>query len=207
MFTGLITDIGVVQTVQNERFQIMSHYKPEDISIGASIACDGCCLTAISVEPLQDQNNKDCLSVFAVDVSEETKSCTTLSRWQPGQQINLERSMRLGDEMGGHVVTGHVDGVSEILEMREDGTSIRYRFRAPEELAGFIAPKGCVALDGTSLTVNDVSRNEFEVNLIPHTLDVTTWGERKVGDHVNIEIDLLARYVARIQQYNLNSNI
>lgn len=196
MFTGLITDVGTVKHIEGERYIISCRYPFEDLTIGASICCDGCCLTAVGIAHSETEN----MRLFSVDVSNETKECTTLGAWQLGQEINLEKSLRLGDEMGGHIVTGHVDGVADIIAISEEGGSKKFRFQAPTHLSKYIASKGSVALSGTSLTVNAVEDNEFEVNLIPHTQDVTTWGRMSVGDKVNIEIDLLARYVARLQQ-------
>jgi len=193
MFTGIITDVGTVTTRADGRFRIACAYAPETIAIGASIACDGCCLTVTEVAPRPEGG-----AVFAVDVSHETLSRTTLGSWIEGQRINLERSLRLADELGGHLVTGHVDAVARIAEARQDGDSVRYEIEAPPEVAPFIAPKGSIALNGTSLTVNDVSGTRFGVNLIPHSLSVTTWGEKRTGDLLNLEIDMLARYVARL---------
>lgn len=195
MFTGLITDVGKVVLRDGGRFVLSSSYPAADIPLGASICCDGVCLTAteISVEGAGSR--------FAVDVSNETLSKTTLGAWEPGQDVNLERSLRAGDELGGHVVSGHVDGVARITEITPDGDSRRFTFEAPDHLAMYIAPKGSVALDGTSLTVNEVSANQFGVNLIPHSLTVTTWGAKNAGDDVNLEVDVFARYVARQLEY------
>jgi riboflavin synthase len=195
MFTGLVTDIGELARRDGGTFRIRSRYPADDIAIGASIACGGCCLTATAIEadPMG--------SLFTVDVSNETLSKTSLGDWQPGQKVNLERSLTAGGELGGHVVTGHVDGVARIADIRPDGECQRFMFEVPENLSMYIAPKGSVALDGTSLTVNEVASNTFGVNLIPHSLDVTTWGDRKVGDAVNLEVDLFARYVARLLEY------
>lgn len=195
MFTGLVTDVGEVASRDGGVFRIRSRYPAAEIAIGASIACAGCCLTATEVkaDPLGSQ--------FAVDVSNETLSKTNLGSWQVGQKVNLERSLTAGGELGGHVVTGHVDGVANIVDIRPDGECQRFQFEVPENLSLFIAPKGSVALDGTSLTVNEVAGNTFGVNLIPHTLEVTTWGTLQVGDAVNLEVDLFARYVARLLEY------
>lgn len=195
MFTGLVTDIGRIVAVTHNgdlRARIETGYETSTIALGASIACDGACLTAVALGP----------NWFDVDVSAETVSKTTLGQWAEGQPINLERSLKVGDELGGHIVSGHVDGVAEIVEMHSEGDSTRMRFRAPDALARFIAPKGSIALNGTSLTVNEVEGAEFGVNLIPHTLEVTTWGAAKLGDPVNLEIDTLARYVARLKEYD-----
>jgi len=193
MFTGIITDIGEVMTAEAGAFRIASRYDPETIAIGASIACDGCCLTVTNVEAGDPDR-----SIFGVDVSNETLSRTTLGGWLPGQGVNLERSLKLGDELGGHIVTGHIDGVAEIRDVTVDGASKRFEIACPEELARYVARKGSVALDGTSLTVNTVRGNRFTVNIIPHTLDVTSWGRRGAGDRLNMEVDLMARYVARL---------
>lgn len=192
MFTGLITAIGEVVTRDGGRARIRASYDPASISVGASICCDGVCLTATAVEAAGDA------SIFDVDVSNETMSKTTLGTWAPGKRVNLERSLTAGAELGGHIVTGHVDGVVRIVDIRPDGDSRRFSFEAPEHLSMYIAPKGSVALDGTSLTVNEVAGDRFGVNLIPHTLTVTTWGAKSAGDLVNLEVDLMARYVARL---------
>jgi riboflavin synthase len=194
MFTGIVTGIGTVRRVERRgdtRLVIATDYNTSEIALGASIACSGCCLTVV------DRGNDS----FSVDVSAETLSKTTLGSWRESTRINLERPLRMGDELGGHVVSGHVDGVGEIVAMMPEGDSMRFRFRVPDDLAKFIASKGSVALDGTSLTVNEVEGNEFGVNIIPHTLAVTTWGDAKPGQAVNVEIDMLARYVARLQEF------
>ncbi|MBI1384620.1 MAG: riboflavin synthase [Rhizobiales bacterium] len=197
MFTGIVTDVGQVvgRTLTHEggTFSIASRFEAGGIALGASIACAGCCLTVTRVVPASTGG-----AVFDVDISNETLSRTTLGGWREGTRINLERSLTLGTELGGHIVTGHVDGLAEILARREDGNSERFSFACSDELARYVATKGSVTLDGTSLTVNEVAGTTFGVNLIPHTLSVTTWGERRVGDRVNLEVDLLARYVARI---------
>lgn len=195
MFTGIITDIGNIATREGGSFKIDCSYSPDSIEVGASICCDGVCLTVTGVAPAAQGAR------FSVDVSNETRSRTTLGNWQPGRRINLERSLALGAEMGGHVVSGHVDGLATIVDIRQDGESVRFSFEAPEHLSHYIAPKGSIALDGTSLTVNEVSASRFGVNLIPHSLQVTTWGEKSVGDEVNLEVDLLARYVARLMEF------
>lgn len=191
MFTGLITDVGSVVSRIGGAFTIRSRYEATSIPVGASICCDGVCLTATRVVPLTDG------SQFDLDVSNETLSKSTLQTWQPGRRINLERSLKIGDELGGHIVTGHVDGVATIVSITADGDSRRFKLETPRHLSPFVAPKGSVALDGTSLTVNEVAGDTFGVNLIPHSLLVTTWGDRKVGDTVNLEVDILARYMAR----------
>lgn len=193
MFTGIITDVGVVKGADKGKFRIGCRYDAASIAIGASIACDGCCLTVTNVDVEADGQ-----TVFDVDASNETLARTVLGRWRVGSRVNLERSLKLGDEMGGHLVTGHVDGVAEIVGARLDGNSMRFEIAAPAELAKFVAPKGSVALDGTSLTVNEVDGNRFTVNIIPHTLAVTTWGQKSAGAALNMEVDLIARYVARL---------
>ena len=195
MFTGIISDIGEVVERKGGQFAIRSVYPPGSIAIGASICCDGVCLTATTVKP--DGTG----ALFTVDVSNESLSKTTLEGWTPGRRVNLERSLRAGDELGGHVVSGHVDGLARIVDIREDGDSRRFTFEAPEHLAMFIAPKGSVALDGTSLTVNEVSGTRFGVNIIPHTLTVTTWGAKTAGEMVNLEVDQFARYMARLLEF------
>lgn len=192
MFTGIITGIGTVLAAEAGRFTVRSDYEAASIALGASICHDGVCLTVTGIEP------DGAGSRYTLDVSNETLSLTTLGAWETGRKINLERALKAGDELGGHIVSGHVDGVAHIVDIRPDGDSRRLTFEAPAALAPFIAPKGSVALDGTSLTVNEVHGHRFGVNLIPHTLTVTTWGGKKPGDHVNIEIDPLARYVARL---------
>ena len=195
MFTGLITDIGEVIGREGGRFALRTSYVAASIPIGASIACDGCCLTVVTVRP--DGRG----AAFTVDVSNETLARTTLDAWQPGRRVNLERALRAGDELGGHIVSGHVDGLARILDIKPDGDSRRFVFEAPSQLARFIAPKGSIALEGTSLTVNEVAGPRFGVNLIPHTLTATTWESKRAGDEVNLEIDPLARYVARLMEY------
>lgn len=192
MFTGLIGDVGVVRSVSGNgdaRFVIGANYDMATVAIGASIACDGACLTVV-------QKDSDS---FSVDVSAETLSCTTLGGWVTNTLVNLERSLRIGEELGGHLVLGHVDGVAEVIDRRADGDSIRFEFEAPTDCARFIAQKGSVTLNGASLTVNDVDDARFGVNIIPHTAEVTTFGALQAGCRVNLEVDLLARYVARLQ--------
>jgi riboflavin synthase len=200
MFTGIVTDIGRVRALEKRgdlRARIGTGYAPETIEIGASIACDGVCLTVI------DRGRDAEGGWFDVQISAETLSKTNIGSpgWQVGHHVNLERALKVGDELGGHIVSGHVDGVARVVSVRHEGESTRVRFRAPEELAGFIAPKGSVALNGTSLTVNEVEGAEFGVNLIPHTKEATTWGGVREGDLVNLEIDTLARYVARLRDW------
>lgn len=199
MFTGLISDVGEVVSVTaspaGARLVVACRYPLESIALGASIACGGPCLTVVAM-----QHHEGGRTAISLDVSRETLERTTLGDWQPGTPVNLERSLRQGDELGGHIVTGHVDGVAEIVARRDDGEYAVFAFEAPEPLHRFIAEKGSVALDGTSLTVNRVHGRRFEVMLIPHTLAVTTWGRRRTGDRVNLEVDLMARYVARLKE-------
>jgi riboflavin synthase len=198
MFTGIVTDIGrIVETkvTGDLRARIATTYDVDGIDIGASIACDGVCLTVVALGPE---------GWFDVEISAETVSKTNIGHngWAPGKRVNLERALKVGDELGGHIVSGHVDGVAEVVRVVPEGGSVRVTFRAPDALARFIAPKGSVALNGTSLTVNEVSGAEFGVNFIPHTQAVTTWGEVAVGDRVNLEVDTMARYVARLREYD-----
>ncbi|MBA4326106.1 MAG: riboflavin synthase [Rhodobacter sp.] len=198
MFTGIVTDVGrIVETraTGDLRARIATRYDVGGIDIGASIACDGVCLTVVA---LGDQPE----NWFDVEISAETVSKTNLGGWVSGKRVNLERALKVGDELGGHIVSGHVDGLAEVVKVAPEGGSVRVTFRAPEALAKFIAPKGSVALNGTSLTVNEVAGAEFGVNLIPHTQEVTTWGEVAVGDRVNLEVDTMARYVARLREYD-----
>ena len=197
MFTGIVTAVGEVVRLDRRgdtRIEIAAPFAAETIALGASIACAGCCLTVVERRP------EGAGAVFAVEVSAETLSKTTLGDWRLGTRINLERALKLGDELGGHLVSGHVDGIAEVLSVTPEGDSHRFRFRAPPALARFIAPKGSVCLDGTSLTVNEVDGAGFGVNIIPHTAAVTTWGTTRAGDRVNLEIDMLARYVARLAE-------
>lgn len=200
MFTGIISDLGTVLQIEQAgdlRARIGTCYDVSGIDIGASIACDGVCLTVVAL-------GCDPQNWFDVEISAESVSKTNIGQnsWAPGKRVNLERALKVGDELGGHIVSGHVDGVADIIGVTNEGDSTRVSFRAPEALARFIAPKGSVALNGTSLTVNEASGREFGVNLISHTKDVTTWGRVAVGDVVNLEIDTLARYVARLQEWN-----
>jgi riboflavin synthase len=193
MFTGIITDIGTVTELEQRgdlRARISTRYDTSAIDIGASIASDGVCLTVIALGE----------GWYDVQISAETVSKTNLGSWTPGKRVNLERALRVGDELGGHIVSGHVDGVAEVVAVVDEGDSTRVILRAPAELARFIAPKGSVALNGTSLTVNDVQGCDFGINFIPHTKQVTTWGDVAQGDRVNLEIDTLARYVARLAE-------
>lgn len=199
MFTGIITDIGRVLELEQRgdlRARIATAYDVDKIDIGASIACDGACLTVIAVGRTPEP-------WFEVELSAETVSITNIGRngWHPGKRLNLERALKVGDELGGHIVAGHVDGVARVLSVTEEGDSTRVIFEAPEGLARYIAPKGSIALNGTSLTVNEVEGREFGINLIPHTKAATNWNEVAEGQAVNIEIDTLARYVARIRDF------
>jgi riboflavin synthase len=205
MFTGIVTAVGRVAAVSQggavRRLRIQAPYDPGSIALGASIACGGPCLTVVAVEPAE----AGCR--FEVDAAAETLARTTVGEWQPGQRINLERSLKIGDELGGHIVTGHVDGIATVLSREaitasDDpwGPTARFRIGVPRPLARFIAEKGSVALDGTSLTVNEVEGEAFSVLIIPHTLAVTTWGERREGDRLNLEVDLMARYAARLAE-------
>ncbi|MGD9295523.1 MAG: riboflavin synthase [Roseobacter sp.] len=193
MFTGIITDIGIIDRVEKQgdlRARIKTSYDTAGIELGASIASDGVCLTVVELGT----------DWYEVQISAETVSKTNLESWAAGKRVNLERALRVGDELGGHIVSGHVDGVADVVSVVESGDSTRVTLRAPADLARFIAPKGSVALNGTSLTVNEVNGAEFGVNFIPHTKQVTTWGAVAVGDRVNLEIDTLARYVARLAE-------
>ena len=193
MFTGIVTDMGRVREVVpkgDTRFVIETNYDMDGIGIGASIACDGACLTVVEKGP----------DWFAVTASAETLARATLSEWAVDRRINLERPLRVGDELGGHIVTGHVDCLVEVVEMRAEGDSVRYLFQVPDEFAPYVASKGSVALSGVSLTVNEVEGTRFGVNVIPHTRAVTTFGDCRVGQRLNMEIDILARYVARLMQ-------
>jgi len=199
MFTGIITDIGHVLEVEQRgdlRARIGTAYDIDGIDIGASIACDGVCLTVIALGS-EPQN------WFDVEISAESVAMTNIGRnsWSAGRRLNLERALKVGDELGGHIVSGHVDGVADVVLVEDEGDSTRVQFRAPEDLAKFIAPKGSVTLNGTSLTVNEVDGAVFGVNFIPHTKVATTWGDVALGDPVNLEIDTMARYVARLRDY------
>ena len=195
MFTGIISDIGEVAARKGGRFVIRCRYVADSIALGASIACDGACLTATQVVA----TSGGC--TFDVDVSNETLARTTLGTWRPGTRINLERALKAGDELGGHLVSGHVDGLARLAAIRADGESQRFTLEVAADLAAYVASKGSVALDGISLTVNEVEGNRFGVNVIPHTLTHTTLGAKKPGDSLNFEADLLARYVARLLEH------
>ncbi|OJF95144.1 riboflavin synthase [Pararhizobium antarcticum] len=206
MFTGIITDIGTVESLtaldEGIKLRIATAYDPEGIDIGASIACSGVCLTVTHL-PDATANQR----WFEVEAWEEALRLTTISGWSVGQKINLERSLKIGDELGGHLVSGHVDGKAEILSVESEGDATRFRLRAPEHLAKFVAPKGSVALDGTSLTVNAVNGCDFDVLLIRHSLEVTTWGQIKAGDFVNFEVDTMARYAARLAEFPASQSV
>ncbi len=193
MFTGIITDIGRVKSVEargDTRYRITTAFDTASIERGASIACDGVCLTVVETGP----------DWFAVDASAETLACTTLGAWVPDKPVNLERALKVGDELGGHIVSGHVDGVARVVDRRAEGDSVRFTLAAPVELMKFIASKGSVALNGASITVNEVDAEQFGINIIPHTQEKTTFGTLAAGDAVNVEIDVLARYVARLKE-------
>jgi len=191
MFTGIVTDLGKIRAIEKRgdtRIEIETSYDTDDIDIGASIACSGPCLTVVEKGR----------GWFAIEASAETLDKTALGDWAVGTTVNLERAMRIGDELGGHIVSGHVDAVATIVDMQPEGDSVRFTFEAPQAFAKYIAPKGSVCLDGVSLTVNEVQGNRFGVNIISHTQGETTFGSRQVGDRINMEIDTIARYVARI---------
>ena len=196
MFTGIITDVGEILELEKRgdlRARIKTNYDTNGIAFGASIACDGICLTVVDFGD----------NWFDVEISAETVSKSVIGSglWRIKHQVNLERSLKVGDELGGHIVSGHVDGIAKVSSIKDEGDSTRFMFEVPAELARFIAPKGSLALNGTSLTVNEVKDNSFGINLVPHTKKVTSWGKTKVGDPINLEIDTLARYVARLAEY------
>ncbi|WP_419809355.1 riboflavin synthase [Sphingomonas sp.] len=203
MFTGIVSDVGAIASVEargDTRVVVSTAYDTATVDLGASISCSGVCLTVV------DKSAPGAPGWFAVDVSGETLSRTAQGQWTQGKRLNLERALRLGDELGGHIVTGHVDGVAEVLGVCADGDSKRIGFRLPRELAAFVAPKGSVTVDGVSLTVNEVSDEgadgtHFSINVIPHTQAQTTLGELHAGQAVNIEIDVLARYLQRMESY------
>jgi riboflavin synthase len=191
MFTGIITDLGRVKRLRRGDLvdlTIATTFNTSAVALGASIACSGACLTVVATEPGE----------FSVQASAETLACTTISEWVEGTPVNLEKSLRVGDELGGHLVSGHVDGMARIVERRPEAESVRFVFEAPDDLEKFIAPKGSVTLDGVSLTINEVSGTRFGVNIIPHTLACTNFDEARPGQRMNLEIDLIARYVARL---------
>ncbi len=200
MFTGIVTDVGKVDKItplaEGLRLRVATAYDPKTIDIGASISHSGVCLTVVTL-PEEGSNDR----WYEVEAWEEALRLTTISTWKEGSRVNLERALKIGDELGGHIVSGHVDGMAEIVAIEPEGDATRFRLRVPEAFARFVAPKGSVALDGTSLTVNAVSGCDFDILLIRHTLEVTTWGARKVGDKVNFEIDTMARYAARLAEF------
>ncbi|MDF2622001.1 MAG: riboflavin synthase, alpha subunit [Xanthobacteraceae bacterium] len=195
MFTGIVTDIGTLRRVEPRndvrRLTIASRYDTSTIELGASIACSGVCLTVVATQP----------DAFEVEAAPETLAVTTARDWAEGSRLNLERALKIGDELGGHVVQGHVDGVATVIAREDIGETTRFVFDVPDTLAPFIAVKGSVTLDGTSLTVNEVEGTRFSCLLIPHTLAHTTWGDVQAGDHVNIEVDMMARYAARLAEF------
>ena len=199
MFTGIVADIGTVigVTERNDvrRIAIACSFPPDSIAIGASIACAGICLTVIA---RADAGNGK--SAVEFEAGPETLTATSIRGWDVGTRVNLERSLKIGDELGGHMVSGHIDGLATIIDREDFGETTRFVLEVPPALAKFVAAKGSVALDGTSLTVNSVDGARFECMLIPHTLKVTTWNERKVGDKANLEVDQIARYVARLTE-------
>ena len=195
MFTGIISGVGTLLERKRSAFLIACLFKRRSLEEGASVACDGCCLTVVGVGKAKGKG-----TVFAVEASNETLARTTLDTWQESRRINLERALAFGKELGGHLVTGHVDGRAKIIARDPDGDSVRFLIESPRELAPFVAEKGSVAIDGVSLTVNAVTDTRFGVNIIPYTLAHTTWGDLGPGDLVNLEVDLLARYVARLRE-------
>ncbi len=198
MFTGIITDVGEIVAVEAKgsarHLTVACSYPADSLPLGASVCHMGVCLTVTSLKPAEGG------TLITIDASGETLARTTLGSWSAGRRVNLERALRIGDELGGHIVTGHVDGVAEIVSRDDRDGTAWFVFRAPRELAKYIAEKGSVALDGTSLTVNGVTGDTFTVTMIPHTLAVTTWGDAKAGDKVNIEVDMMARYSARLAE-------
>lgn len=201
MFTGIVSDIGIIAKIspleEGIRLRIHTDYDPNTIDIGASIACGGVCLTVVEL-PEDGTNSR----WFDVEAWEEALRLTTFGSCQPGDHLNLERSLKVGDELGGHIVSGHVDGMAKVVSIEQEGEATRFTLEAPEELAKFIAPKGSITLDGTSLTVNSVNENQFDVLLIRHSLSVTTWGVVEVGDDINLEVDTMARYAARLAEFD-----
>lgn len=195
MFTGIITDVGKVEAVSElpsgVRLRVSTNHETDSLELGASVAHNGVCLTVVEKGD----------GWFDVEAWEEALRLTTLGSLKPGDPVNLERSLRIGDELGGHLVSGHIDGTAQITAIKEEGDAVRFILKAPDALAKFIAAKGSVALDGTSLTVNGVNASQFDVLLIKHSLEVTTWGQRKVGDVVNLEVDQMARYAARLAEF------
>ncbi|MGO9429642.1 riboflavin synthase [Rhodoblastus sp.] len=205
MFTGLISDVGLLLSVEKRgdlrRLKLASRYPADSLSLGASVAHNGVCMTLVGFGPWAKQDGAEgdgYVSWHEVDAAAETLAVTTAGQWAAGDRINLERALRIGDELGGHLVSGHVDGVARLVERRDFDGMAHFDIEAPRQFAKFIAEKGSVALDGTSLTVNKVAGNRFTILLIPHTLDVTIWGGRKAGDAINLEVDTMARYAARL---------
>jgi riboflavin synthase len=200
MFTGIITDIGTLEKVeqlpQGRRFTVSTSYDTSTIDIGASIAHEGVCLTVVSKTD----------TTFDVEAWEEALRLTTAGTWTQGQKLNLERALKVGDELGGHIVSGHVDGMAKVVKVQDEGEATRYTIEAPKSLARFVAPKGSITLNGTSLTVNAVDGVEFDVLLIRHSQEVTTWGQTELGDMMNIEIDTMARYAARLTEFPATSD-
>ncbi len=200
MFTGIVTDVGTVSELETlpegVRLRVATAYDPKTIDIGASISHGGVCLTVTKL-PEEGSNER----WFEVEAWEEALRLTTIASWTKDTRVNLERALKIGDELGGHIVSGHVDDKAEILSIEPEGEAVRIRLRAPQHLAKFVAPKGSIALDGTSLTVNAVNGTDFDVLLIRHTLSVTTWGDRQAGDFVNFEVDTMARYAARLAEF------
>ena len=206
MFTGLISDVGTVAAAEMRgsvrRLRVACTYPVKGIAIGASIACSGPCLTAVATGTAADGR-----TWFDVDAGPETLERTTVGEWQPGRTLNLERSLKIGDELGGHLVSGHVDGVATVVRRLDIGETVRFDIEAPDTLGGFIAQKGSIALDGTSLTVNSVQGAVFSVLLIPHTLAVTTWRDVAAGARLNIEVDTMARYAARLVDWTASRGV
>ena len=198
MFTGIVTDRGTINNIetlnQGKRFSVATTYDTDSIDIGASIAHDGLCLTVVSKDT----------GIYQVEAWEEALRLTTADNWEVGTTVNLERALKVGDELGGHLVSGHVDGTAKIVALKDEGEASRFTVSAPDELARFIAPKGSITLNGTSLTVNGVNGAEFDVLLIKHTMQVTSWGDVKPGDLLNIEVDTMARYAARLAEFPLS---
>ena len=200
MFTGIVTDVGeVIEVIERgqslRQLRIACGYEPTSIAIGASISCAGVCLTVVATGTAGDRG------AFVVDAAAETLAVTTVGQWREGTRLNLERALRLGDELGGHLVSGHVDGLAEVTAREDLPDTVRFTFRAPHTLSRFLAFKGAVALDGVSLTVNDVRDDKFSVLVIPHTLAVTTIADNRAGDRLNLEVDMMARYAARLMEF------
>jgi len=211
MFTGIITDIGKIRSLEQRgdlRAEILTNYDVDRVDLGASIACNGACLTVVAMGKVDDEDGY--ANWFAVDISQETLDCTTLNDWQVGTPVNLERALKVGEELGGHIVTGHVDAVGTIKNMVEEGDSTRFTFEVPRPFRKFLSPKGSIAINGTSLTVNEVDddASTFGVNIIPHTKLETIFGAAKIGDRINLEADPMIRYTGRLlsfAQFNNNT--